>query len=116
MATFSPESSLQHLMNDLHQREKALAKQLVAFEALRQDVVALQRRSPTDAQARQRLDGLSRAMGGELAPMNERLRQCAEKLMAELQVLEAVFQAGAGAATGKAESKRKSSQRGQKYI
>lgn len=94
MTTPQP-TPLQHLMRDLQQRQKGLGEQLQAFEALQQEIAQLQQRAPHDAQARQRLNRLARAMQNEFAPLNQRLMQCAESLQGKVQALEASLR-GAG--------------------
>ncbi|MEJ8673895.1 hypothetical protein [Chromobacterium amazonense] len=88
---------LQHLMQDLQKRQQGLGEQLQAFQLLQQEIAALKQRAPQDAQARQRLERLSRAMQGELAPLNQRLSQCVESLQGNFKSLEASLkQAGSG--------------------
>ncbi len=84
----SAASQLQHLMQDLQKRQQGLGEQLQAFEALQAEIVTLKQKAPNDTQSRLRLERLSRAMQGELAPLNQKLSQCMESLQGNFKSLE----------------------------
>lgn len=84
----SSASQLEHLMQDLQKRQQGLGKQLQAFEALQEEIVTLRKKAPNDTQSRLRLERLSRAMQGELAPLNQKLSQCMESLQGNFKSLE----------------------------
>ncbi|WP_175007383.1 hypothetical protein [Burkholderia lata] len=87
-------------MQDLQQRQLELGEQLQAFEALQQEIAKLQQHAPHDAQIRQRLNRLSRAMRNELDPMNKRLQHCAESLMDKFLTLEVLLRSTGNDAAG----------------
>ncbi|MEO2216000.1 hypothetical protein ABGV49_02830 [Chromobacterium vaccinii] len=98
---------LQSLMQDLQNRQQGLGEQLRTFQALQEEIAALQRRAPQDAQARQRLDRLGRAMQGELAPLNQKLSQCVESLQGNFKSLEESLKRAGEGASGKPAAPRK---------
>lgn len=108
---------LQLLMQDLQKRQLSLGEQLQAFQVLQQEISSLKERAGQDAQARQRLERLSRAMQGELAPLNLRLSQCVESLQGNFKSLEeSLKHAGNGEADKPATPRKTGSSLGRTFI
>lgn len=71
---------LQHLMQDLQLRQHKLGEQIVAFQALQNEIIELQENAKQNPQAQKRLERLYHAMENELRPLRERFNECANRL------------------------------------
>lgn len=87
------EQATLRMIQDMQKRQKDIAEQMKDFNALQEEIAELKRRAPNDASARSRLEKLAHALKGELAPLNARVLQCANRIEKNMETLKTSLKA-----------------------